>query len=255
MTDLPDSAAPNRIAPHVLRWIKDPASFVLPAGVLTNHVVLPDHEVTFAFTNPDDRIQRKHRRGKYYEPDELEAIRSYLKPGAVFCDLGSNIGNHTLFALLSLGAARSIVVEPNPAAYELLTINLILNNLLDRVDLSHLGFGVGSEASGGFGMSVPETNLGAGSLQAGTGDIEIRTADSLLADTPVDFIKIDVEGMEIAVLQGLRATLARCKPTVFVEIDRDNNTAFCALMAELGSVEALEVRKLRFNRNAIFTPA
>lgn len=216
---------------------------------------MADHVVTFALTNPNDRIQRKHRRGKYYEPEELEAIRSYIKPGAVFCDLGSNIGNHTLFALLSLGAARAIVVEPNPTAYELLTINLILNNLIDRVDLSHLGFGVGSEASGGFGLSVPDTNLGAGSLQAGTGDIEIRTADSLLGDTPVDFIKIDVEGMEVAVLQGLRATLARCKPTVFVEIDRDNNTAFCALMAELGYVEALEVRKLRFNRNAIFTPA
>jgi FkbM family methyltransferase len=252
---LPDTLSPPRIAPHVLAWIKDPASLVLPDGVQTNHVVMPDHEVTFAFTNPNDRIQRKHRRGKYYEPDELEAIRGFFKPGSIFCDLGSNIGNHTLFALLSLGAARSIVVEPNPTAYELLTINLILNNLLDRVDLSHLGFGVGSEASGGYGMSVPDTNLGAGSLQAGAGTIEIRTADSLLAETHVDFIKIDVEGMEVAVLQGLRDTLARCKPVVFVEIDRANDAAFCALMADLGYVEALEVRRLRFNRNAIFTPA
>ena len=60
---MPDTVAPPRITPQVQAWIRDPASFVLPAGVLTNHVVMPDREVTFAYTNPDDRIQRKHRRG------------------------------------------------------------------------------------------------------------------------------------------------------------------------------------------------
>ncbi len=251
----PSSKPRTRIAPHVQGWIDDPASFALPEGVQTNHVVMPDHEVTFAFSNPDDRIQRKHRRGKYYEPDELEAIRAYIKPGDTFCDLGTNIGNHTLFALLSLKAAKSIVVEPNVKAYELLVANLLINNLLDRVDLRHLGLGVGREASGGFGMSVPDKNLGAGTLQAGMGDIEIKTGDELLADQQIDFLKIDVEGMEIDVVEGLRQTLLRCRPTIFVEIDRENNDAFCALMAELGYHEALEVRKLRFNRNAIFTPA
>ena len=250
----PSAKTLSRIAPHVQHWINDPASFVLPEGVQTRQVTLPDHEVIFAFSNPEDRIQRKHRRGKYYEPDELEAIRGYLKPGDVFCDLGTNIGNHTLFALLSLKASKSIVVEPNVKAYELLVANLVLNNLLDRVDTRHLGLGVGRAASGGFGMSVPEKNLGAGTLQAGTGDIEIKPADDLLAGQQIDFIKIDVEGMEIDVVEGLRHTLARCKPTIFVEIDRDNNAAFSALMAELGYAEALEVRKLRFNRNAIFVP-
>lgn len=251
----PSSKTRSRIAPHVQKWISDPASFALPEGVETRQVSLPDHEVIFAFSNPEDRIQRKHRRGKYYEPDELEAIRAYLKPGDVFCDLGTNIGNHTLFALLSLGASKSIVVEPNVAAYALLVANLVLNGLLDRVDTQHLGLGVGRKASGGFGMSVPEKNLDAGTLKAGTGDIEIKTGDALLADQQVDFIKIDVEGMEIDVIEGLRQTIARCKPRIFVEIDRENNTEFCALMAELGYVEALEVRKLRFNRNAIFVPA
>lgn len=246
---------PGRIAPHVQGWIDDPASFSLPEGVQTNRVEMPDHVVTFAFSNPSDRIQRKHRRGKYYEPEELEAIRSYLKPGSVFCDLGSNIGNHTLFALLSLGAARSIVVEPNVRAYELLVANLVLNNLLDRVDTRNLGLGVGRAASGGFGMVVPETNLGAGTLQAGSGDIEIKTADELLLGQHIDFIKIDVEGMEIDVIEGLRQTIWRCRPTVFVEIDNENDEGFCALMAALDYVEAVEVRKLRFNRNAIFVPA
>ena len=203
----PSSKTRSRIAPHVQKWISDPASFALPEGVETRQVSLPDHEVIFAFSNPEDRIQRKHRRGKYYEPDELEAIRAYLKPGDVFCDLGTNIGNHTLFALLSLGASKSIVVEPNVAAYALLVANLVLNGLLDRVDTQHLGLGVGRKASGGFGI------------------------------------------------EGLRRTIARCKPRIFVEIDRENNAEFCALMAELGYVEALEVRKLRFNRNAIFVPA
>jgi FkbM family methyltransferase len=49
-----------------------------------------------------------------------------------------------------------------------------------------------------------------------TGDIKVRTLDSFCFES-VDFIKIDVEGMEYDVLRGSTETLMRCRPIVLFE--------------------------------------
>lgn len=51
---------------------------------------------------------------------------------------------------------------------------------------------------------------------AGDGDIEMRTLDSFELQN-VDFVKIDVEGFEIGVVQGAAETLARCRPCMIIE--------------------------------------
>lgn len=64
-------------------------------------------------------------------------------------------------------------------------------------------------------LTTPPGSSG-GTHISGPGDIEVRTLDSFgLQD--VDFLKIDVEGAELAVVEGARATLLRCKPCVIVE--------------------------------------
>jgi hypothetical protein len=42
----------------------------------------------------------------------------------------------------------------------------------------------------------------------------------------VDFIKLDVEGMELEILSGMSATLARWRPTIFVEVWARHDEAF-----------------------------
>jgi FkbM family methyltransferase len=53
--------------------------------------------------------------------------------------------------------------------------------------------------------------------------VEVRTLDSYEL-TDVGFIKIDVEGLEAAVLRGAQRLLERCHPTMLVEVDRARHT-------------------------------
>ena len=184
--------------------------------------------IQFVVTDPADTIQREHLRGQFYEPDELEIIRRYMPRDAIFCDIGANIGNHTVFVLKYLDVRRSILFEPNPDAMSLLVTNIALNDLTDRCDLSHLGKGLGRDTGTGFTVDVPDKNLGGGRLVNEGGSIEVCRADDLLGDQPIDFVKLDVEGMEMKVLEGMSRVIARNRPTFFIEVDQQNADDFHA---------------------------
>lgn len=182
--------------------------------------------VTFCTAMQNDPIQRKMRAGAFYETTDLYLLDPYFPRGGTFVDIDANIGNHSLYFALILGAGRVIPVEPNPLSYRLLVQNVIANGLVDRVDLTRLGVGVSDRDETGFGMEGRERNLGAASMIRGDGDIAVHRADTLLAGVTPDFIKIDVEGMELQALAGLTGVLDRCRPPLFVEVGAANEAAF-----------------------------
>lgn len=210
--------------------------------------------VFFTITNPKDVIQKKHVRGEFYEEEELEIIRKNCRPGMVFCDIGSNIGNHALFALKFLHVAKVILFEPNPVAIALLRSNLTLNGVIDQCDDQHLGLGLSDSSAKGLGMDVPDRNLGGGRMVEGSGDLEVIRGDEALAGQKIDFIKLDVEGMEMRVLAGLRETIARERPIMFVEVDVENIEAFQAWAAESRYLIRDTYKRYRENKNFLLVP-
>ena len=72
--------------------------------------------------------------------------------------------------------------------------------------------------------------------------------------TAIDFLKIDVEGMEIAVLGGLAETIARCRPVFFIEVDDVNNAAFMAWVAANDYEVAATYRRYKVNENFLLKP-
>lgn len=211
--------------------------------------------VFFTVTNPKDAIQRSHRQGQFYEAEELELIRQHCPPGATFVDVGANIGNHTLFALKFLHAARAILFEPNPTAIEVLVSNLTLNGVIERCDLRHLGKGLSDRAADGLQMQVPDGNLGGGRMVAGDGGgLSVIPGDQVLADVQVDFLKMDVEGMEMQALAGLRDTIARCRPLMFIEVDRANRDAFAEWMASVDYAPRARHKRYRLSENFLIGP-
>lgn len=218
--------------------------------------VIYDQPIYFTITNRKDAIQSHHATGQFYEMEELEIIRRWCPPGAVFVDIGANIGNHALFALKFLHVARLIPFEPNPVAIEVLRSNLDLNGEADRCDLTHLGFGLSDQAQAGLQIELdqPETNLGGGRLVEG-GDLTVIRGDDALATTHVDFIKIDVEGMEIKALRGLSQTIANSRPVFFIEVDEANRADFLAWVSEADYSIAATYRRYDVNENFLLVPA
>lgn len=210
--------------------------------------------LVFSVDMQRDPIQRSHREGRFYEEEELAVIKALFPLAGTFVDIGANVGNHGLYAAVFLSAARVIPFEPNPKALKLLLANIAANGLAARYDLSHLGKGLGAEARAGFGMEARDRNLGAAKMLPGAGDIEITTGDLALQGTHPDFIKIDVEGMEIDVLSGLRDTIKRCRPSLLVEVDRENDEGFHMLIAEMGYGIFDTLQRYNRNKNYVIKP-
>ena len=166
-----------------------------------------------------------------YEPRILRAYTPWLKPGDVVMDVGANLGAHTLHFARLVGARGQVhAFEPTDFAFGKLRRNLALNPECAAVVFPHQAFLVGhrtekmpdavfaswpvSRESG----TVDPVHLGR--LMAATG-AQLVTGDDYCATCGLDrldLIKIDVDGHELSVLQGLRTTLQRLRPRILIEL-------------------------------------
>lgn len=220
-----DQTTPNTGTPTAAMIAGPGRPFLSPPGRVMRSKICRQI-VYFTITDPGDVIQKSHVQGKFYEPEELAIIGQWLRPGSIFCDIGANIGNHSIFALRILNAASTILFEPNPIAIEVLRSNMILNGCRRRADFSHVGVGLSDVAASGLSIRAPKRNLGGGRIIAGGGELQTIRGDDALAGKQVDFIKMDIEGMELRALAGLEQTIARCRPVMFIEVDNVNNKGF-----------------------------
>ncbi len=166
-----------------------------------------------------DWIQRQIiHTGMFYEAHMLQDIRQRAKPDSVFVDIGANIGNHTLFFALVCKAKKVYSFEPQRDVYQILERNLKLNDLdVERVQT--FNFGIGSRHAIAS-LSVPEGNCGGGALvDDPLGNVAVMPlTECIPPNVKIDFIKIDVEGMEMAVLEGAIDLIDRHKPYLYVEL-------------------------------------
>ena len=194
------------------------------------------HAAPFAVL-PGDTVSEEVLVAGVYEAILLEALfdglladrrETFLRGAAV--DVGANIGNHSLFFLPRFAAVHAF--EPNPPAVALLRCNASL------AGANHLhvhAYGLG-DRNGQLPFSDnTEGNLGASGfgfagVQGGQARLcELRRGDDVvpqaLQGLPLALLKIDVEGAELAVLQGLGETVARERPVVVFESNRAGGTA------------------------------
>lgn len=184
-------------------------------------IVTFDHEgeqIRFFVKDPTEEIQKYHYAGGFYEIEELRIMQKYYRKGTIFADIGTNIGNHAVFADKILKAPEVIVFEPNPAAIDYMEINLALNNCRN-INRQYLGFPISDRLGAKMTITLsPDNNLGNtvfGNSEDGT--FRTITGDFALSHRPVGFIKVDTEYMEFETLAGLANTLKIWRPTVFLE--------------------------------------
>jgi FkbM family methyltransferase len=171
-----------------------------------------------------------------FSEGEIEVFRQLVREGDVVLDIGANLGAHTLFFARQVGAAgRVLAFEPQRVLFQMLCANVALNSLLNVWCYPHaVGAAPGAIAVPAIDYCRPN-NFGGLSLEGDAGGerVPVVTLDGL--DLPrCNLIKIDVEGMERAVLCGARDTLARFRPLLYVENDRaDRSAELICLLDEL----------------------
>lgn len=227
----------------------------LPTGVGPRRV---SRVGTFNVTNPLDVIQKRISRGIPWEPHLFitERFISHLIGGRFgkyqVIDVGANQGTFTLHAAKSADGVMSM--EPNPEALELLKTNLALNAKIKNVTVFSTVIG----DLDGRPVTVIrelENNLGAYQLKAqDQGDSESYyslSLDSIFMRQKNDFvlIKIDVEGMESAVIDGCVGIIGQRDCALLVEVWGKGQADFLSKMRSLG-FRAMNLRRDDF----IFLP-
>lgn len=202
------------------RWANDEA--FVTRGLVVDQTI-NSVPVSFFVTDENDYIQQHHMWGQWYEHGELRIMAEHFS-GGTFVDVGANVGNHTLYAGLVMKASKVIAFEPNPPAFDVCRYNILLNGLAGKAEVRNVGLSDVSEQA--KIKSSPDRNLGGTSLAVGNGNLRLVQGDEVLEGETPSFIKIDVETLEMKVLSGLRDTLTRCQPTLFVEVDAANDAEF-----------------------------
>jgi len=159
---------------------------------------------------------------------EVEFLVRWMsaRPGLVL-EVGANIGTHTvpMAKALATQGRQLVAFEPQPFIFQNLCANLALNALGNVIAWPNAC----ADRAGTLYFSRPDYSAGGnfGGISMTTapepGDIAVPciALDSIVAtETPVALMKIDVEGFELAVLQGAEKTIDRSRPVLYVENDR-----------------------------------
>jgi FkbM family methyltransferase len=161
----------------------------------------------------------------FWNPDEYRAFRSVVRPGMTALDIGANVGAYSLLLGQWVGPAGAVYAfEPAPRVFDGLVRHIELNHLAGVVHPVRAAVGrTSATASLVVAGTHGESRLaGASDTGMPTIDVAVTTIDEFCAQhriTPA-FIKVDVEGAELDVLRGARATILRSLPALalFVEM-------------------------------------
>lgn len=188
-----------------------------------------------------------------YERPVQDALASLVRRGVVCYDVGANLGFFTVLLGRLSGPTGSVYAfEPVPGNAVMIEKNARLNRMANinvlRVALS---------STDGSGELLLARHIGGAVLSgagvppdpAGRVTVEIRAIDTLVDERqiePPDVVKIDVEGAELDVLQGMQKVLRTRAPLIVLELDDETEAACESKLAACRSfLDALQYRVAR----------
>jgi FkbM family methyltransferase len=186
--------------------------------------------------------------------EDIDLIKSLInlllanKETVVFYDVGANIGTHTVSLAKIFGnkiAVRSF--EAQRQVYYVLCGNVAINGL-DNVHVHHAAV---SDISNNTmlidlpdytlpnnfgGLELIESQRSDNQYMTKTRSETVTTVTIDQFDETVDFLKMDIEGMEHIALQGARTTILTHRPICFVEMWKTDTNAVKQFFKELNYV-------------------
>lgn len=156
-----------------------------------------------------------------YEAFSVEVVQRLIKDYDCFADIGAHYGYFALVAQQQQPSIELVAVEPVHENFVILKKNLTLtkakfaaHNIAASNEKAEVTFNIieASDSCGFYNHPLAEVKE--------TVTVQSDRVDSVLDPKRKLFIKIDVEGHEIKVLEGMRKTLAQ-KPPLLIEFNPD----------------------------------
>lgn len=164
-----------------------------------------------------------------YEMELNRHLRRLCAPGTRSFDLGGHIGYDAL-VLAKLSGSEVLTVESSPEWCAIIEVNVLANHQFkDRITVLASHVGDAHRVPGSIGTQV--------------------TVDQLASEFFVpDFIKIDIEGSEVAALRGASRTLGSRQPNLLVEVHSVDLESECLEILRAHGYRPILVDQRRFLR-------
>jgi FkbM family methyltransferase len=175
----------------------------------------------FSIQNTNDSIVMSSH---YYDMFQKKWVNASKKN--IFLDIGANIGHYTILAK-QRGFSTIIAFEPDPDTYQILSTNIILNKLKQ---VRAYNFGLGN-VNGKIPFEKDPNNTGGNrflskeeKVKKNSPYLKIIKLDDFIKKekisySKINFIKIDVEGFEFDILQGMKNTIKKLENGTILMIE------------------------------------
>lgn len=203
-----------------------------------NLKIFPGHTIKYTGTGDIAEILYKNEvllgLKKSFEYSTLKLFSEILKEGDVIIDVGANSGLYSIFYSRLVGPSGVVhAFEPDPKTYALLLENLKLNNcknviahnialsnkesIIEMMSFTQPGLKLQSGDSFKY-MKEVGIDAASTSSQQKIKAFKLDDLNEFDSISKIDFIKIDVEGAELLVLQGSVNIILKYKPVIIIEL-------------------------------------
>ena len=226
---IPHFKGKSRLEAVILRRHRHPLKTVVYGGLLMD-------------LDLGEWTQLQLRRGKWLEPRTLARYTELLQPGDVFADVGAHVGFHSLVARQKVGAGGLVLaIEPQPYNACKILSNWRANGFTNL----KLIVAAGGNENGTVELCDQEDNdrsmlslvEGCGKNEAQKFVVPMVRLDSVMQDhgiTGIKLLKLDVEGFELEVMEGLGDKLPAIDHILFELLDGGKSDRSAKLLGLFG---------------------
>ena len=152
-----------------------------------------------------------------WEPYVKSIVDKDIGENDTVIDIGANIG---IYAIpLAKRVKKVIAVEPHPKTFEMLEKSIRLNNLKNIIPIKKAISNTGKKVLFNLSVRPMESGIASSNEMDSTIEVDSIDLDSMLStENKVNWLIIDVEGLELSVLSGARNILRKFHPKILIEV-------------------------------------
>lgn len=174
----------------------------------------------YLFTSNTQELEASmhHLSHQFTEMEELRMIREHVGKVSSIAEIGCLVGNHSVYFLKNLSPERMTIIDASSTSLAHAKINVELNqNPLRPAQIKFIHSAVGKEEN---------------TLNFFNEPVEVNPLDKLLEE-PFDFVKIDVDGMEMEALEGASNYMKTHRPKIMIEVLHQLKAPFEEFLAKV----------------------